>query len=282
MEHGELDLAGLLDLKGGARARDMLIRIGLAGRGRPKMYWNREANFGDALAPTIYSWVTGSRPIWVPGTWPKKIVGLGSNARWITSGDYVWGTGSIAEVPILLAPNVHVAAVRGPLTRQLMRGADVPEIYGDPALLLPKYFPRPQRGRQYAVGIVPHYVDRELVNTNDSSIAVIDVRDPWQQVVGTILSCEMIVSSSLHGLIVAEAYGIPAAWVRMSDRIIGGNFKFFDYMASTDRDLKPPVDWPHGDMAAIKKTLPPISFDTQPLLEAARGLPGNPTTGNCV
>jgi len=51
----------------------------------------------------------------------------------------------------------------------------------------------------------------------------------------------MILSSSLHGLIVADSYGIPNAWVRFSDNISGGSFKYLDYFASVGRDVQEPV-----------------------------------------
>jgi hypothetical protein len=46
----------------------------------------------------------------------------------------------------------------------------------------------------------------------------------------------MIVSSSLHGLIIAHAYGREAAWLKFSDRPLGDDFKFRDYWAS--------IGWP--------------------------------------
>ncbi|MFD1079906.1 polysaccharide pyruvyl transferase family protein, partial [Longispora fulva] len=47
-----------------------------------------------------------------------------------------------------------------------------------------------------------------------------------------ILECEKVLSTSLHGLIVAHAYGIPAVWVKMSDKIFGNDIKYADYLES--------------------------------------------------
>jgi pyruvyltransferase len=44
-----------------------------------------------------------------------------------------------------------------------------------------------------------------------------------------ILECEFIASSSLHGLIASDSYGIPNVRLKISDQIIGGDFKFEDY-----------------------------------------------------
>ena len=38
----------------------------------------------------------------------------------------------------------------------------------------------------------------------------------------------------MHGLILADSYGIPNQWVRFGDRIIGGEYKYKDYYSTTD------------------------------------------------
>ncbi|WP_156383835.1 hypothetical protein [Methylobacterium sp. Leaf456] len=60
--------------------------------------------------------------------------------------------------------------------------------------------------------------------------------------IDAVLSCRRILSSSLHGLILAHAYGIPATWLKISDRPLGDDFKFRDYWASIGRDDVSPVE----------------------------------------
>lgn len=159
----------------------------------------------------------------------------------------VWGAGVIDPTQELPARPIKVLAVRGPLTRDylLQRNIACPEIYGDPALLLPRYYrPRPQK--RYRIGIIPHYRDYNspLLDAmkKDPSILIIRTEnyDHWHSFPDQICSCEQIASSSLHGLIIAEAYGIPNLWIEISDEILGGHFKFHDFFRSIGRDREQP------------------------------------------
>lgn len=43
-------------------------------------------------------------------------------------------------------------------------------------------------------------------------------------------------STSLHGLIVADSYGIPNAWIKQPQDIGGNGYKFDDYYSAFDRE----------------------------------------------
>lgn len=74
---------------------------------------------------------------------------------------------------------LDVRAVRGPLTREflLKKGIACPEIYGDPTLLFPLYFPEFKKAakssRDYS--IVPHFSDEHLLI---GMSRVISVKEP--------------------------------------------------------------------------------------------------------
>ncbi|CTQ31918.1 polysaccharide pyruvyl transferase family protein [Jannaschia rubra] len=111
-------------------------------------------------------------------------------------------------------------------------GIDWPAIYGDPALLMPLLFPMERRAR-YDVGIVPHLVDAAEVPPSLSQMpgaCVIDVTAPPLEVARRIADCRRIVSTSLHGIIIAHAYGIPATRLILSGRIRGHGVKYRDYI----------------------------------------------------
>ena len=65
--------------------------------------------------------------------------------------------------------------------------------------------------------------------------------EKWTDVIDQICSCEIIASSSLHGLIVPDAYNIPNCWITLSGKISGGLFKFYDYFSSVNRKDSEPI-----------------------------------------
>ncbi len=79
----------------------------------------------------------------------------------------------------------------------------------------------------------------------------INPRHPPLEVVAEIGACKRIVTSSLHGMITADAFGIPRR-VEISPALLneteGGDFKFRDYSASISTRFEPgkmtePVRW---------------------------------------
>lgn len=165
----------------------------------------------------------------------------------------VWGSGIIDEdKPLRIKPK-KVYAVRGPLTRQklLAEGIECPEVYGDPALLVAKYY-QPKVEKKYKYGFISHVSNLDKIKEmtidgmpikDRSDIFIIDLSkyDKWTDIPDQICSCENIISGSLHGLIMAEAYKIPNVWVEFGKPLIGGHFKFHDFFLSIGRDREYPV-----------------------------------------
>ena len=167
----------------------------------------------------------------------------------------VWGSGLINENLLPPVQPYKILAVRGPLTRKVLlsQGYDCPEVYGDPALLLPYVYTPKKKRKRYILGIVPHYVDyykEEVKNfIKDEDVLIINMFNykKWTDVVDQINSCEIVASSSLHGLIVAEAYKVPNIWVEIREPLIGDisrRFKYHDFFLSIglDRDVPYTID----------------------------------------
>lgn len=218
-----------------------------------KAHWyNGVNNVGDMLTQPILEHF-GYRVEFVPRNTNGKLLMVGSIMSALRERDVVLGAGCIRP-RVIVKKNVTFLAVRGPRTRGLIEGSRVPEIYGDPALLLPLIY-NPSVDIEHDIGIIPHYIDKPVAKIKEGQF-FIDVQAPWQEVVRHIKSCERIISSSLHGLIIAEAYGIPVEWVRYSDKIIGGNFKYHDYLLGTGRRPQPPGPFPPlPDLPAVQKRL---------------------------
>ncbi len=206
---------------------------------RTYAFWCRipsRANFGDALTPWLIHRLTGKQPSFV---WPadprNKYFVAGSIIRYAGMACTIWGSGVMNRCD-LISPKAKLIAVRGPLThlRAIECGANCQQVFGDPALLLPRFY-RPPTTERRGMGIVPHYSDmpRLLAQWQPSSeIHLIDIQDRIELVIDRITSCEFVISSSLHGLIVSHSYGIPAVWIKFRNLPSGDDIKFRDYFLS--------------------------------------------------
>jgi pyruvyltransferase len=214
-------------------------------------WWNEKIiqdktkeNFGDVLGQYLVEKISGKEVVFA---WPKKFsvldyfvpiyVTIGSVLSNVNHKCIVWGSGIISlDIPI---KNAKFLAVRGPQTRRFLLhlGYEVPEIYGDPALLLPRYY-NPNITKKFAYGIAPHYNDWEKVSlwfNNRNDILIIDMMtNDIESKTNEFLQCERILSSSLHGVIIAHAYGIPAVWQKFSDKVFGDDIKYKDYLESVN------------------------------------------------
>lgn len=208
------------------------------------LYWWRDApNFGDALSQSVTEWASGRPVRHVEKERSPKLLAVGSILHYARSGDTVWGSGMHPWAfhrylkPMDSPPDIDILAIRGPLSRDAMLTAGIPcpEVFGDPAILLPHVY-RGSIRKTKGIGLVPHLKERAVY----ADRTFIDVGQDWRDVVDRITKCETIVSSSLHGIIVAESYGVPAVWLRSSTH--EGALKFHDYYLSTGRAATPIYD----------------------------------------
>lgn len=215
----------------------------------PLFYWSSKRfenkpreNYGDLLSKYLVEKISGRTVKWVHPKkqlwykWNKKnYFAVGSILAHATKESIVWGSGIIDRKHNIAKADFR--AVRGPYTREflLKQGIECPEVYGDPALLLPLFF-KPVVKKRYKLGVVPHYVDFTIAKefyANQPEVKVIDLlTDDIASTTKEILTCEKIISSSLHGIIIAHAYDIPVSWVKFSDKIFGDEIKYIDYFES--------------------------------------------------
>ena len=224
-----------------------------------KVWWHLNggrSNFGDVMNPWLVRKMTGKMsdyPV-MKGLFIKEphyfmIGSILSNTNKLSE---VWGSGMLTHDDVVFAEKFH--AVRGPHTRDLLMkmGKKVPAVYGDPAILAPKYFQPANYDKLYQTAIIPHYVDydkiREQELANKTGRLVINVEDSVETIVQQIANSERVVSSSLHGVIVAHSYNVPVLWAKFSNKLIGSdkNLKFHDYFNSMDTDFYAAAEMPNG------------------------------------
>lgn len=182
---------------------------------------------------------------------------MGSILPWAIDRDtIVWGSGTLSSQDPLwntIDKPLSVRAVRGPLTRQLLlsRGIECPEIYGDPALLFPRYY-TPNVEKRYKYGVILHVSTKtnetiysKLNTILGENMLIINPKQfsQWHSFIDDICSCEAIVSSSLHGIIIADAYEIPNVWISLDENHPDDNFKFKDYYLSVNKDISKPLNF---------------------------------------
>lgn len=213
-------------------------------KGLPLYYWQQQkfVNFGDYLSLKIVERMVDG-PVRVCKSSKlkeKKLLALGSILTFALNDDVIWGTGVNGKWLDLKNYNftrLDVRAVRGPHTRDFIQnnfGISCPEIYGDPALLMPILFPefRKAENPDYDYIVIPGYQELVLF-PKSSDPCIVHPTDPWDEVVLKILNSRFVISSSLHGIVVAEAYGIPARLLKVTMK--EPLFKYEDYYLGTNR-----------------------------------------------
>ncbi len=237
-------------------------------------------NWGDTLNKVLIEKISGITPTIVNNSFknPKKediYMVCGSVLGWCSPETLVWGAGFISNstfITTIKAPK-KIYAVRGKLTREqlLKKGIPCDEVYGDPALLYPKFY-KPNVTKKYDLGIVCHHIDKVLIPKLKKQFPkayFIDIQEEINTVVNEICQCERIASSALHGIICADAYGIPAIWIKLSDKVLGQGFKFRDYFSSINRKDIEPLVWSGKttveDINKKHKTWTPMELDLAPL-----------------
>lgn len=202
----------------------------------------------------------------------KRMLAVGSILHFARPGDIVWGSGINGKVPAdrYAFSELDFRAVRGPLTRRLVieNGGDCPEVFGDPGLLVPLLFPELAHDdvdeKRYEVSFVPNLNDQALLDGREpEGYRVISPQNDWQQVYRDIANSAFVVSSSLHGIVFADALGVPC---RPLLSMFEAPFKYEDYLLASNR---PGVRFARSVSEAMDLgPMPEPQIDLEPLLQA--------------
>lgn len=167
----------------------------------------------------------------------KCMMAIGSILDYADSQCVIWGTG-FREYTSKYSGG-QVFAVRGRLSKEKLPQSFYKVKVGDPALLLPLLIKNKKKTNVIPkLCIVPHYYDYNNVHKSFSSnYSILDVRtNNVKEFIKELCNYDFVLSSSLHGLIIAHSYGIPALWFYYGN-INSGSFKFHDYFSSVDIPL---------------------------------------------
>lgn len=195
-------------------------------------WFRRDNNYGDVMTPFILNKLGVKHRFGLQHA--AKALMIGSIAKLANPNREIFGSGFIrAADPVCKDAKYHW--LRGPLSRKMVidAGGTAPEIYGDAALLMPEFVPASEK--EHDIGYIPHHVDYNLIK---EGFKVDLTKGSIEHITREITKCRKVISSSLHGIIIAHAYGIPAAWVKLSDNLTGDGMKFHDHYQSLGLDAK--------------------------------------------
>ena len=205
------------------------------------MWWftgPKKANVGDEVGPYLTSHLLEVIP--ERSATIDSFISVGSILQMARPGCIVWGSGVIARNrPI--EPRLELLALRGPLSLQIAKPkSDVP--LGDPAILLPKIYKGSASRGTERLGLVLHYSHEDLPFVIEDDIQVIScVRKGKQGIesfIDELLSCKSIISTSLHGCVIGNAYGIPVQPATVAGVPLSGDgTKWTDYIMSVDSPI---------------------------------------------
>lgn len=203
-----------------------------------KLHWSHsKPNFGDALSPLICEAVSGRRVVHAKAS-QADLIAVGSllhrlKEHWFSHKVHVWGSGYI-EQPHSHRSRHYYHAVRGKLSANAINNQHIATL-GDPGLLSDMLLPASKRrSKKFRIGLVAHYKDKtnpliKALSNSNAGITVIDIFLPPVEFLEKLCECEIILSSAMHGLIAADALGIPNGWIKLSEGLRGNDFKFHDY-----------------------------------------------------
>lgn len=225
----------------------------------PLYYWRGEYNLGDALNLELVERFFGFK-VDYKNVQEAELLAIGSILGWglppslemnfanlemIKKPLKIWGSGFIRQPsqtglnPMKFSREIEIYALRGRKTKAVLEkvlGQDLSGVVlADPGILAEKLIDKTQIQKIYDVGIIPHYIEynapsiKQLQKEIPNNI-LINVKDPVMENLEKIAQCHCILSSAMHGLIIADGMGIPN--LRFFTTLHMGvttNWKFEDY-----------------------------------------------------
>lgn len=206
-------------------------------------------NLGDMMGFHIADWLIGPTAYQRKGMKHRDSLGSDSVAlvgsviaALVDTPVRVLGGGLINGNARTYSPTARIEGVRGFLTQSVIErdSKRVPEVIGDPGMLLPRISPLPPCAKRKPLGFIIHDVDREEFAEHYPQHVddIVDNYAPRDEFVAQLAGYDAVVSTSLHGCVFAHAYGVPVAPFILTDRVFGGDFKFRDHYSAFGLDVR--------------------------------------------
>jgi hypothetical protein len=213
--------------------------------GQISLQWHQSPNFGDHLSVYLAEKMSGLTVRAAERESQPHYMVTGSILSLATEKSIVWGAGIAYRQEVMSGKPASVHMVRGRYSNDVLRqnGIAPAEVLGDPGYILSHVF-NPDIEKRYKVGVIPHWIDMpEAIHcfSGNDDLLIVDLMNDTESVIRSILSCEVCVSTSLHGIVVAHSYGIPCLHIRLSNKILGDGVKYLDYFSSVGIDEYEPV-----------------------------------------
>lgn len=171
------------------------------------------------------------------------ICGSVMNHKHIQNVKYILGCGILNSKPAINNNPSAYRCVRGKLTKErlLKQGINVSgDIkFVDAGLMVSYIYDLEKIQKKYKIGIIPHVLDEDVVmkkyadKYNIISMKTTDILSICRR----ISECDIILSSSLHGIIFSHSLRVPAYHIELNELQCGDNFKFKDYYSCYDRNI---------------------------------------------
>jgi pyruvyltransferase len=219
-------------------------------------YWcnhidGRFVNYGDVLAPFIFK----KHNIKLVHTdyEHSQVCTMGSLLHVMPKDykGYIWSLGFMYPTHTLHLEKDPIC-VRGKLSLRQFKNDTSNTVLGDGGLLVERVY-NPDVKKQYKLGIFANYCD---IQNNDEfenykifknpDVLLIDPRNYVETVIRDIKKCHNIISSSLHGLISCDSFGInhnifSARETKLAIHQLQDSFKFKDYYSIYGIEFQKPT-----------------------------------------
>ncbi len=203
-------------------------------------YYMRVKNAGDLLNANIVSALSKRDTYYVNDKTKPFLLTSGSVLGASSKSASVWGSGLMHPdlgLGTAIPENIHLLRGKKSYEALLKAGLKLDDMpLGDPLSLAPKLLGIKRTDHTTRrIGVMAHYADRQssyvqkLLKHPD--VIDLNVHSDPVRLVEQMATCSFVLSSCLHGIILANALDVPSNWIKTDTKFAGGGFEFSDWFS---------------------------------------------------